>query len=247
MAKQAYLVENDIVTSLKELASKLGVSRVSSKDLEEGGKFADKVTILSAEDVENMNSQDTSAEEPVEEAEETTTDVEEPTEESDEEWEDKNPIRLKKEEPAEDEPHPMEREDEGNYSALDEDEEVDAEEVKSLMPDFESLDELKSFIKDIDTPTLEYMAKGLGLTWKPTDHKNIHRMRVAMSMHEHFFPAKKKSKAESAKGGKYKDYSTDDLKKLLEDNNIEYKEYEDESITRMRMIMALKKNDLIPQ
>lgn len=248
MAKPIYVYEKQQARSLKELAEVMEVSRVLSKDLEEGGKYADVVTIIDPSDLEEpSNEVEESTEEPeAEVATEEPTDETSEDEVSDEEWEDKNPVRLPKEE-EEEEAHPMERESSGeDYSALEEGVEVNSDEVQDSLPEFESLEELKEFIKDFDTPTLEYMAKGLGLTWKPTDHKNIHRMRIAMAMHEHYFPKKDNPKS-SSKGGKYKDYTTEDLEKLLDDNGVEYKTFEDANIHRMRLVMTAKKHSLLPE
>ncbi|AYP68624.1 hypothetical protein EalM132_00112 [Exiguobacterium phage vB_EalM-132] len=268
MAKQAkvvYQVGNDVAVSLKAVAELLGVSRVSAKDVEEDGKYADQVMILTTEEVETLEDADseTAPKETVEDTVNNPTDEDTSDEEvekeatgdsedesvSDEDWEDPNPVRLKKEEENEDEEHPMEREEEEEpYSALEEDVEIDEEAVRESMPEeFESLDELKEFIKDMDTATLEYMAVGLKLSWKPTEHKNIHRMRIAMAFHNHYFPKKETANKANAtsKGGKYKDYSTEDLEKLLKDNDVEYKTYEDENIHRMRLVMAAKKHNLL--
>ena len=128
------------------------------------------------------------------------------------------------------------------YSALDPNEEITAtpEQIKESMPDFENLDELKEFIKDIDTPTLEYLARGLRAEWTPTYNQAIHRMRVAQALHRYFFPELFKPKGDKKKKAKYGDLSTDRLFELVEEHNLRVNRSGNEPIDRMRAIMALK-------
>lgn len=133
------------------------------------------------------------------------------------------------------------------YTALSEEDmanlqEVDPEEIKSAFPEFEDNDELKAFIKDIDTPTLEYLATGLGLEWNPTYHQNIHRMRIAMAIQKHFFPELFQPKESKKKKAKYGDYDTEALYKMVEENKLEIADRSgNDPIDRMRAISALKK------
>jgi hypothetical protein len=120
-----------------------------------------------------------------------------------------------------------------------------AEEIKSEFPEFENIDELKEFIKDIDTPTLEYMATGMGLEWNPTYHANIHRMRIAMAIQKHFFPELFQPKESKKKKAKYGDYSTDDLFSIAEEGKIEVKRSGNDPIDRMRVIMKLKEQGIL--
>ncbi|AGY47000.1 hypothetical protein CampHawk_122 [Bacillus phage CampHawk] len=202
----AYEVEGKVVSTLKELSEVLG-EKVTKKDLSEGGKFHDVVSLVDADD----------------ETETETAPQESKT--SDEE---------------------NDHEDQEVYTALTEEdfanlEEVTEEEIKEGLPEFKELDELKDFIKDLDTNTLEFMAAGLGLTWNPTYHKNIHRMRVAMSLQRYFFPEKFKKTPKETKA-KYGDYSTDELFKMAEKNGIEVKRKGNEKIDRLQVINKLKKS-----
>jgi hypothetical protein len=215
--KTGYEVDGQVFTTLKDVAEALGESKVTKADVEEGGKFADQVALV------DLN---------------------------DEQWENEN---LRNE--VEEEDHPMERSQADTdevYTALSEQdiknlESVDAEEIKSAMPTFENLDELKEFIKDIDTATLEYMATGLGLDWNPTYHQNIHRMRVAMAMQKHFFPELFQPKESKKKKAKYGDHDTDSLFSLAEEKKIEVKRSGNEPIDRMRVIMELKKAGILAE
>ncbi|WCS68542.1 hypothetical protein Goe16_01280 [Bacillus phage vB_BsuM-Goe16] len=199
----AYEVEGKVVSTLKELSEILG-EKVTKKDLNEGGKFSDVVSLVDTED----------------EVEDTPQETETSNEETD-------------------------NEDREIYTALTEEdfanlEEVTEEEIKEGLPEFKDIDELKDFIKDLDTNTLEFMATGLGLIWNPTYHKNIHRMRVAMSLQKHFFPEKFKKTPKEPKA-KYGDYSTDELFKMAEEHGIEIKRKGNEKIDRLQVINKLKK------
>jgi len=191
--KMGYEVEGEVVTSLKDLAPLLGVSKVTSKDIAEGGQYSDIVSVI---------------------------DLDAEITETEEEF-DKDTI----------------------YSTVSDDEvDLTPDEVLESMPEFENLDELKEFIKDLDTPTLEYLAKGLKLKWTPTYHGNIHRMRIAMAMHRYFFPDLFKPTDAKKKKAKYADYSTEDLEVMAKEAKVEYKESDNEAINRMRVIMALKES-----
>lgn len=127
-------------------------------------------------------------------------------------------------------------------------EEVTKQEVLASLPAFQDLEELKEFIKDIDTPTLEFIATTLGCEWKKDDNKPIERMRMAMSLHRYFFPELFKANEEGKKKkAKYADMSTDDLFGIAADNNIDVQVSDHEAINRMRVIMALKGAGLLPQ
>lgn len=125
-------------------------------------------------------------------------------------------------------------------------ESVTAEEIRSAFPEeFESNDELKEFIKDIDTPTLEYLATGLGLEWNPTYHANIHRMRIAMTIQKYFFPELFVPKEAKKKKAKYGDHDTDELFSIAKEANLEVKRSGNDPIDRMRVIMKLKEEGIL--
>ncbi|MMZ43641.1 hypothetical protein D1872_52060 [compost metagenome] len=209
MAKEqiAYQVGEDVLTSLTEVASKLGVSRVTSKDVAAGGKYADQVQLL-----------DLAADD----------DLEEDGDEG-ETGSDKAEGDAKE-----------------YYTAL-EDEEVKAskEELQAALPEFETVDELKEFIKDVDTATLEYFARGLELEWMKTTHPSIHRMRIAEALKRHFFPHLFKPKSDK-KRAKFGEYSTEQLFDLVKENKLKVERSGNEPIDRMRAIMALKTVGVFP-
>ena len=207
--QQGYEVEGTVVTTLKEVGSILGVSTIKTKDIEEGGKYADQVNLVDL---------------------------------GDEDWEQPQKVEVQ-------EKHPMEKPEskEGEvYSELsDEDyaslEDVDKKDIESSFGEPESLEELKETIKEIDTATLEYLARGLDLDWKPTYHANIHRMRIAMEIQKHFFPELFKPK-EKKKQSKYGDYSTQQLLDIADKEKVEFKKTGNERIDRMKVITALKES-----
>lgn len=216
MEKVAYEVGGNTVGTLKELASLLGVGKVTAKELEQG-KYSDSVSIIDLED-ENAK--------------------------SDEEWEGEKLKVYKKPEK-----HPMESDLDPDkvYTALTGDEpEITKKEVLDSFPKFEDLEELKEFIKEMDTPTLEYLARGMELDWLPTYHANIHRMRIAMAMHRYFFPELFEPK-ESKKKTKYADMTTEHLMEVLEEHGLNLEKTDNEAINRMKAIMLLKKEGHIEE
>jgi hypothetical protein len=154
---------------------------------------------------------------------------------SDDEWESRAPKTASAEESD-----LVEVDKEAIYSTLTETVDLTPEEVQSSMPDFQDVDELKEFIKDLDTPTLEYLDKGLLLEWKATYHANIHRMRIAVEMKKHFFPELFQPKDSKKKKAKYGDLTTEQLFSKATDLKLEYKISGNDAIDRMRVIMALK-------
>lgn len=211
MSKQqtiGYEVDGHVVKSLEELSDLLGVEKITSKDLAEGGEYADLVSMVDLAPVLSGKSKSESSNENI----------------------NKNEV----------------------FTALTEDamkelETVDPESIKATLPDFESVDEVKEFIKDIDTPTLEYIATALGLEWRPTYHANIHRMRIAMELKRYFFPEEFKPKSERKKKAKYGDFDTETLFDMLKEHDIEVKKTGNEPIDRMKAIMELKKSGILPE
>lgn len=212
--KVGYEVEGKVVETLKELAKVLGVSKVTTKDVEKGGQYAEAVSIIDLEA-------------------------------SDEAWESE---KLKVDTPEE--KHPMESDEDHDkiYTALEgeEDVKISKEEVMKSLPDFKEFKDLKDFIKDLDTGTLEYIAKGLELSWTPTYHANIHRMRVAMALHRHFFPERFQPK-EPKKKARFSDLTTEQLLQIAKEHGLKVDTTDNDHINRMRVIMALKQEGQEPQ
>jgi len=235
---KGYEVNGQIHTQLSEVATALGVAKVREKDLLEGGKFADQVSIVDLTDdtVEASgaeSSEEGTAVEAATEAAESGVEVsaEDAAADTDEQWESGN--RL-----------PVEDEDAGLNVSGD----VDPEAVKAAMPEFESLDEFKEFFKDIDTPTAEYLARGLGATWNESPHAQINRMRVSMAMQRVLFPDQFQPKeTEKKRKAKYGDHGTEELFELAKKHKVKFDKSGNEPIDRMRVIMALKKAGHLPE
>jgi len=97
--------------------------------------------------------------------------------------------------------------------------------------------DLKKYYRQLDTVEVEEWAKGLKATYKPCpEHESIHRMRACMAVLYHYFPRQTAAK----KTSKYKAYSNDQLVQLATENGVLYEASEDDRITRMRVIMALR-------
>ena len=94
---------------------------------------------------------------------------------------------------------------------------------------------LKKAIKKLSDVQLIEWATLSGLTWKPSEHEAINRMRVAMAINELHFPKERK-----ASKSKYSGYTTEQLVAMASEANVEYKPTEDTKILRMRAIMALR-------
>jgi len=222
--KVAYEVDGELLLSLSAVSEVLG-EKVTKKDIEEG-KYSDSVQVV----------------ELAEEDEEEVKDVLEGK------TKDTKSAKPNKEVKKVDAPS---RNTEEVYTALSaEDMEnlqnITPEEIEAAFPKFDTIDELKDFMKDIDTSTLEYMATGLGLDWKPTYHPNIHRMRISMAIQKHYFPELFKPK-EAKKKAKYGDFSTDELFEMAQQNDIEVKKSGNEPIDRMRVIMKLKESGVLEE
>lgn len=83
------------------------------------------------------------------------------------------------------------------------------QELLSTVPHFSNLGEFKQFVADLDTRSLEYLAQGLGLTWKHTYHRHIHRMRISMALRKLLVDTDKPKGSE--KRDKYSDMTNDEL------------------------------------
>lgn len=222
--KVGYLLNEteEVALTLQELAEKLGIPKVTKKDITGDGEFADLVSIVDVDEtgagihVEGMDERDG----------EDDTD-----EEEGEEWEEGYP--------------------QGNANTVDPDAvDTTPEEMMELMPDYpdnkEGLEDFKDFFKDLDTPTAEYIARALGLDWKPTDHENIHRMRVSMALQHHLFPSLFTPK-EKKKKAKYGDLSTKQLFNLSSEHKLSIKKTGNDPIDRMRVIMELKRAGVLTE
>lgn len=129
------------------------------------------------------------------------------------------------------------------------DEVPSAEAVLDSLPEFADHEEVKEFVKDLDTNTLEHITKALGAEWEPCPaNASIERMRIAMAFKGHFFPETLPTKKAGGKKkpAKYGDFSTESLAKLAKDNGVKHRVTGQDAIDRMNLIQALKSAGIDP-
>jgi hypothetical protein len=101
---------------------------------------------------------------------------------------------------------------------------------------------LKKHIKGLtDAQLVEWMELE-GLTHKAAEHEAINRMRMAMAIKELHFPSEPKAKKSDSP---YKKYETEELIKMVVDNDVPVEPTDDMRIMRMRAIMALRAHKLL--
>lgn len=213
MLSMTYLLaDGGTAQTLTEVATALGVDKVTNKDIKAGGKYADLVSITNSDDDVSEELADAVLPEEID-GDETAQDSTDSFTDTAEEF---------IENPATSEELPLTK-------AV----------VLESLPKFVDLAELKDFIKDIDDELLEKLATALECEWTPNPHKQINRMRVALSMHRFFFPENFQPK-EAKKKGKYGDKTDAELEKMAKEHKLTYVKSGNQSINRMRLIMALK-------
>lgn len=82
---------------------------------------------------------------------------------------------------------PEDKRDNTVYTALEDEDfislmDTSEEDFEKILPRFEGLADYKQFVADLDTRSLEYLARGLDVHWTPTYHRHIHRMRISMAL-----------------------------------------------------------------
>lgn len=244
-----YVVEVDGIGveagNLQEVANLLGVKRVQTKDIEDGGKYEDVVSLTSEledEDTEVLtNEEDTVA----------LTNTEDSTEESSDDVEEEEYVADP------DDPTAEEVAEEDSGESIEESTEEDTpvsetkEEVEEDVEDIEypekgtfSTDkELKKFYKKLTDEQLDEWLELEGLEYKANDNPSINRMRKCMAILYYHFP---KQPSKSKKKSKYSQYSTEELVQMAMDNDVEVRDDKgDERILRMYTIMALRDAGII--
>lgn len=248
MARKTFkLVDGSIAHNFKELALLLGVEKVTREDISEGGQYSDLVTVLGSDDAPEQEGDTPASEEGSDTENVETKDEDIDTEGgSEDDSENDNTDTENTEDTSKEDVDEVDKS--VVYTTVDESdlEGVSKEEILESIPKFKDLQDLKNFIKDIDTPTLEFMARGIGLTWSPTYHASIHRMRIALAMQRYFFPELFVPK-ESGNKSKYGNYTTADLEKLAKENKVKWSKTSNERINRMKLITALKSSGFLPQ
>ncbi len=250
--KQGYEVDGTKVSSLAEVATLLGVSRVSRKDLKEGVLYP-QVTLCDMSDMEDTSDKADTSDVTQESPNKDTVTAEEGTEEakeSDEAQEsakEPTPVEVPDKEPTPVEEPAKVTEEPTAAVAQEEAPGMTIEEARNTFPKFDTLDALKEFITDMDTPTLEYMLTSLGGTWDKHDNPAINRMRIAQGLHRVYFPQLFKPTSKSKKKAKYGDFTTEQLKQMSASHKLVVPLSGHEPIDRMRLIMTLKAGGYLPE
>jgi transcriptional regulator with XRE-family HTH domain len=222
MAK--YQVMNEEVSTLKEVAAVLGVSKVTKAEVE-NGKYPEVVLINEEPTEEIILGEDFTPAEPT---------LQEIVEESD------NIEIIHVTDTPTDEVEDSQEEDTLPDDA-DTIEEIEYPEVG----DFKDVKAMKRYIKKLSDEELQAWCELEGVEWKPNDHVSINRMRMAMAIKALHFP-ETKSSGKAKKKSKYAQYETEELIQMALDNDIEVPDAKgDPRIERMYVIMALRKEGLI--
>ena len=109
---------------------------------------------------------------------------------------------------------PLNKRDTTVYTALSDEDfsslaDTTESDFRNTLPEFSNLAEFKQFVADLDTKSLEYLARGLGVTWTATYHKHIHRMRISMALRKHLMEPL--IQVPSGKRAKYADMTNEEL------------------------------------
>jgi len=102
--------------------------------------------------------------------------------------------------------------------------------------------DLKKFYRKLTNAQLLEWIELEGLTYKPSNHEAINRMRMAMAILYKHFP---KPEAKGKKNSKYADLTTEQLIEMASEAEVEYKDSDDLRILRMRVIMALRESGYV--
>lgn len=105
-----------------------------------------------------------------------------------------------------------------------------------------SLEEFYKYIRNFSIEALLKMSAIAGTSsWDTISDISIKRMHLMADIKKHYFPGQKLPKKGKSRWGSY---SLDELKKIADENSVEYKKFSDDKIQRMRLSMALDKADV---
>ena len=104
--------------------------------------------------------------------------------------------------------------------------------------------EFNNYIKHFSVSALVKMAESVGVdTWDDIANEPIRRMRLFMEIKAYYYP-NEKTPVKSVSG--WKALSLNELIKIAEDNNLDFKTSTDDKIQRMWVTLALSKSGLNP-
>lgn len=107
-----------------------------------------------------------------------------------------------------------------------------------------TLEQLSERLKELTLSQLEDVAKGLSLEKVTVTNDNIKRMQLTMAIKRAVFPTIFTKIGAKRNASSWKDVSLDKMIKVAKKNKISYKDYQNDRITRMHLVMAFNKSGL---
>ena len=107
-----------------------------------------------------------------------------------------------------------------------------------------TLEQLSERLKELTLDKLEDVAKGLSLEKVTVTNDNIKRMQLTMAIKRAVFPTIFPKIGAKRNASSWKDVSLDKMIKVAKKNKISYKDYQNDRITRMHLVMAFNKSGL---
>jgi hypothetical protein len=107
-----------------------------------------------------------------------------------------------------------------------------------------TLEQLSEKLKGLSLEKLEGVAKGLSLEKVTVTNDNIKRMQLTMAIKRAVFPTIFPKVGAKRNASSWKDVSLDKMIKVAKKNKITYKDYQNDRITRMHLVMAFNKSGL---
>lgn len=107
-----------------------------------------------------------------------------------------------------------------------------------------TLEQLSEKLKVLSLEKLEDVAKSLSLEKVTVTNDNIKRMQLTMAIKRAVFPTIFPKVQTKRNVSSWKDVSLDKMIKVAKKNKISYKDYQNDRITRMHLVMAFNKSGL---
>ena len=107
-----------------------------------------------------------------------------------------------------------------------------------------TLEQLSEKLKGLSLEKLEGVAKSLSLEKVTVTNDNIKRMQLTMAIKRAVFPTIFPKVQTKRNVSRWKDVSLTDMIKVAKKNKISYKDYQNDRITRMHLVMAFNKSGL---
>lgn len=107
-----------------------------------------------------------------------------------------------------------------------------------------TLEQLSEKLKVLSLEKLEDVAKSLSLEKVTVTNDSIKRMQLTMAIKRAVFPTIFTKVGAKRNASSWKDVSLDKMIKVAKKNKISYKDYQNDRITRMHLVMAFNKSGL---